>query len=53
VSHCGRDDSKAMLSLVECLECCYQLRELKVAGWGLTKELLEPLCRYVSGDMQG
>ena len=47
MSHCGRGDSEAVLSLVHCLETCYQLRELKLAGWGLTQEILEPLCRYV------
>ena len=47
MSHCGRGDSEAVLSLVHCLETCYQLRELKLAGWGLTQEILEPLCWYV------
>lgn len=46
VSYCGRGDDGAVSALVECLEHCSRLRELKVAGWGLTGELIPPLCKY-------
>ena len=46
MSHCGRADDGAMPALVSCLEHCSQIRELRVAGWGVTEELSKPLCRY-------
>jgi len=45
VSYCGRGDGDAVSALLEYLEYCCRLRELKIAGWGLNGETVLPLCR--------
>ena len=45
VSNCCHGDGEAVASLVDNLEQCSQLRELKMAQWGLTDQHIEPICR--------
>ena len=48
MSYCSHGDGKALGALVDCLEHCLGLRELRVAGWGLIAQHIEPLCRLVA-----